>query len=248
LNIGFLSNCIVDDISKKSPVPLTQQEIANLLGTNKSKISKIVTFIAVFLILYVTKYPYISFILNVNILKVFPFLQKNSNLSFVLNYIFIEMEEIFMKKVFFYVLSFAVLLTGLIASPSNSSAASSWVDLGSGYKARLDSPHGTANPKYHVHVYKNGKQVGAENMDGTKSHGTTLGNVPNTIKKKLKSTTAYKNHKKKHDKLQDQKSKAKKINWLNPWDSITLIVAVAVAAGMTFYSLTMSGWKKFIFS
>lgn len=42
-NIGFLSNCIVDDVSKKSPVPLTQQEIAKLLGTDKSKISKLVT-------------------------------------------------------------------------------------------------------------------------------------------------------------------------------------------------------------
>lgn len=42
-NIGFQSNCIVDDVSKKSPVPLTQQEIAKLLGTDKSKISKLVT-------------------------------------------------------------------------------------------------------------------------------------------------------------------------------------------------------------
>lgn len=41
-NIGFLSNCIVDDINKKNPIPLTQQDIADLLGTNKSKISKIV--------------------------------------------------------------------------------------------------------------------------------------------------------------------------------------------------------------
>lgn len=42
-NVGFDSNCIVDDVNKKSPIPLTQQEIANLLGTNKSKISKLVT-------------------------------------------------------------------------------------------------------------------------------------------------------------------------------------------------------------
>jgi DNA-binding Lrp family transcriptional regulator len=42
-NIGFQSNCIVDDVSKKSPVPLSQQEIAKLLGTDKSKISKLVT-------------------------------------------------------------------------------------------------------------------------------------------------------------------------------------------------------------
>lgn len=41
-NIGFLSNCVVDDINKTNPVPLTQQDIADLLGTDKSKISKII--------------------------------------------------------------------------------------------------------------------------------------------------------------------------------------------------------------
>jgi predicted transcriptional regulator len=41
-NVGFLSNCLVDDVTKKSPIPLTQKDIADLLGTNKSKISKIV--------------------------------------------------------------------------------------------------------------------------------------------------------------------------------------------------------------
>lgn len=41
-NIGFLSNCIVDDINKKSPIPLTQQQIAELLGTYKQNVSKIV--------------------------------------------------------------------------------------------------------------------------------------------------------------------------------------------------------------
>lgn len=41
-NIGFLSNCIVDDINKKNPVPLTQQDLADLLGTDKSKVSKVI--------------------------------------------------------------------------------------------------------------------------------------------------------------------------------------------------------------
>lgn len=40
--IGFLSNCIVDDVKKKNPVPLTQQDIANFLGADKSNISKII--------------------------------------------------------------------------------------------------------------------------------------------------------------------------------------------------------------
>jgi predicted transcriptional regulator len=43
-NIGFDSNCIVDDVMKTSnAVPLTQQDIANMLGTNKSKVSKLVS-------------------------------------------------------------------------------------------------------------------------------------------------------------------------------------------------------------
>lgn len=41
-NIGFLSNCIVDDPKKKNQTPLTQTEIADLLGIDKANVSKIV--------------------------------------------------------------------------------------------------------------------------------------------------------------------------------------------------------------
>jgi predicted transcriptional regulator len=41
-NIGFLSNCIVDDPKKKNQTPLTQKEIADLLGIDKANVSKIV--------------------------------------------------------------------------------------------------------------------------------------------------------------------------------------------------------------
>ncbi|MGE8082155.1 MarR family transcriptional regulator [Peribacillus loiseleuriae] len=41
-NIGFLSNCIVDDPKKKNQTPLTQNEIADLLGIDKANVSKIV--------------------------------------------------------------------------------------------------------------------------------------------------------------------------------------------------------------
>lgn len=40
--VGFDSNCIVSDIKKKSPVPLTQKAIAELLGTSKPKVSRVV--------------------------------------------------------------------------------------------------------------------------------------------------------------------------------------------------------------
>lgn len=41
-NIGFLSNCIVDDVQKKNPTPLNQQAIADLLGTYKPNVSRTV--------------------------------------------------------------------------------------------------------------------------------------------------------------------------------------------------------------
>lgn len=41
-NVEFLSNCIVDDISKKSPIPLTQKDIADILGKKKQNINPII--------------------------------------------------------------------------------------------------------------------------------------------------------------------------------------------------------------
>ncbi|WP_242267294.1 hypothetical protein [Bacillus cereus group sp. BfR-BA-01518] len=151
-----------------------------------------------------------------------------------------------MKKITVLLLSFCVLFTGLLVNPSNSSAASTWVDLGGGYKARLDGVHGTANPKYHVHVQKNGKDIGAENMDGTKSHGMTLKNVPEKVKKKLKAHPEYKKHKKKHDNLESQKQKAKKINWTNPVQVSMALTQVAIAAGIAFGTFTIGVWKKIV--
>ncbi|BCC09598.1 hypothetical protein BCJMU51_p57 (plasmid) [Bacillus cereus] len=40
--VGFLSNCLVDDIHKKSPVPLTQTDIATLLKRTKNNVNPIV--------------------------------------------------------------------------------------------------------------------------------------------------------------------------------------------------------------
>ncbi|MBC2262715.1 hypothetical protein HCB45_14225 [Listeria sp. FSL L7-0091] len=50
-------------------------------------------------------------------------------------------------------------------------ATNTTVDLGDGYKARIDCPHNTKTGKWHGHVYKKGKQIGAENVDGTKHDG-----------------------------------------------------------------------------
>ena len=41
--LQFRSNCIVDDIHSRSAIPMTQKQIADRLGTDKSKISRILT-------------------------------------------------------------------------------------------------------------------------------------------------------------------------------------------------------------
>ena len=41
-NVEFLSNCIVDDISKKSPIPLTQADIAEVLGRKRQNVNPII--------------------------------------------------------------------------------------------------------------------------------------------------------------------------------------------------------------
>lgn len=50
----------------------------------------------------------------------------------------------------------------------------------------------TEDAKPHVHVYKNGKQVGVENVDGTSSHGKTLKKVPKNVKDKVINSKDYK--------------------------------------------------------
>lgn len=40
--IGFGSNAIVDDPKKKQPIPITQRELAKVLGTSETKVSRVV--------------------------------------------------------------------------------------------------------------------------------------------------------------------------------------------------------------
>ena len=55
--------------------------------------------------------------------------------------------------------------------PENIQRGGSWIDLGKGYRMRLDTPEHNGNPKYHVHVYKGNKEIASENADGSASHG-----------------------------------------------------------------------------
>lgn len=85
-----------------------------------------------------------------------------------------------------------------------------WIDLGKGYKMRLDSPEPTGNPKYHAHVYKGSKEIASENADGTKSHGKTLDDIPNKkAREKAKSNSKWKDYKKKQSKLSEAVKKIK---------------------------------------
>lgn len=40
--VGFLSNCIVNDVTLKTPTPLTQTDLANVIGRHKTKVSPII--------------------------------------------------------------------------------------------------------------------------------------------------------------------------------------------------------------
>lgn len=77
-----------------------------------------------------------------------------------------------------------------------------WIDLGKGYKMRLDTPESTGNPKYHVHVYHNDNEIASENADGTKSHKKSIDDIPSKkIREKIKSNSKWKDFKKKQSKL-----------------------------------------------
>jgi len=41
--VGYESNCIIDDVTKKKPLPLNQTELAKMLGRGKNKISPLVS-------------------------------------------------------------------------------------------------------------------------------------------------------------------------------------------------------------
>lgn len=111
-----------------------------------------------------------------------------------------------------------VLLTFVISLVSFTvpvgAASSAYVDLGSGYSGRIDRPHDTRTGKWHGHIYKKGKQVGAENVDGTKHDGKNFKNVPKKVVDKLKKSGKWKEAKSKNDKLVKERSKLSFSNFI----------------------------------
>lgn len=102
---------------------------------------------------------------------------------------------------------------------------------------RVDKPSaGDAKP--HVHVYKNGKQVGAECVDGTSSHGKTLKKVPKKVKDKVRSSKDYKKGKSDLKKMKKAKAEINKKH-LNLKKAKDLIIAAGIfvaIVGVAFFA------------
>lgn len=80
---------------------------------------------------------------------------------------------------------------------SQSVFAGTWYDLGAGWRMRIDGPHYDGG-KPHVHVYDDGgEEVASENLDGTSSHGSSLDDLPNSVKRRVKDHPGYKRKKEK---------------------------------------------------
>jgi len=58
-------------------------------------------------------------------------------------------------------------------------------DLGRNWGARTDPPHHT-KMQQHTHITRYGQDVWVVNVDGTDSHGTDRGDVPNWVMDKLR--------------------------------------------------------------
>lgn len=154
-----------------------------------------------------------------------------------------------MKSLIFtmiFALSFTVIFT---STPKTAEASKRvWVTLNSGHKAGFDKPHDPKTGHWHVHVFnKAGKEIGAENMNGTKHDGENLTKVPNSVVKKLKGTAEYGKFKKKQDKLAAERKNVKKFTWSQLVISPAPIMTLALALGLTFYVFNLQKWKTIIF-
>ena len=108
-------------------------------------------------------------------------------------------------------------------------AGGEWYPLSpKGWRFRIDPPNaGYDQQEYHVHVEYKGKEVGTESVTGKTSHGRTLKDVDNKIKKQIKDHKKYKDAKKKQKELEDAKKKIK-AKKLNLWKPVDIIIAIGI--------------------
>lgn len=146
-------------------------------------------------------------------------------------------------------------LEGLLGTLKSTSVTTrgygQWHDMGKGWRARVDRPtSGAGQAKPHVHVEK-GSVKGVESVDGTPSHGKTLGQagVPNDIQKKVRQLNDYKKGKKDLDNMKKAKSqiRAKGLNLKKASDIIIAIgIFVAVVGIVIFATSAVSAWGAFL--
>lgn len=116
-----------------------------------------------------------------------------------------------------------------------------WVDLGQGWRFRVDGPHASIKDgKWHVHVENTRTgTTGAEGVDGSESHGDHMNKIPNKIKKKIKDHDEYKKGQREQKKLDKAANEIKKqdlvIDWAHIGDVITAIGIVIVCTATFFF-------------
>ncbi len=102
---------------------------------------------------------------------------------------------------------------------------------------RVDRPS-ARDAKPHVHVSKNGKEVGAENVDGTSSHGKNLNKVPKKVREKVRNSKDYKKGKSDLKKMQKAKYEIKRrgLNLRNAKDLIIAAGIFVAIVGVAFFA------------
>jgi len=113
-------------------------------------------------------------------------------------------------------------------------------DLGQGWTYRVDRPAG-GEAKPHVHVDNNRSNIhGAENVDGTPSHGKTLNGskVPKDVQKKVKGSPDYKKGQQDLNKMKKAKQEINRQNLdLSKWKDVVIAAGIFVAiVGVAFFA------------
>ena len=112
-------------------------------------------------------------------------------------------------------------------------------NLPRGWSYRVDRPdqrYGEMKP--HVHVYNKGGESGAENVDGTASHGSSLAGVPKEIKDKVRNSSDYKKGQQELKKMKEPKAEisAQHLNLSNAKDLIIATGIFITIVGVIFFA------------
>ncbi|WP_017470602.1 hypothetical protein [Amphibacillus jilinensis] len=128
-------------------------------------------------------------------------------------------------KKYFILLLTTILLFSFFLPVIVEAGSSVYVDLGNGWKARIDAPHEKKTGKYHGHVFNpKGVQKGVENVDGTKHDGKTFKDVPKKRVENLKKSKEWKKAVEKNKVMQQQRTKLTWKKFLS-WCAKNLVIS-----------------------